>query len=52
MRKFFNSLSKSHFALNSLCCLSLITATLAANSRCAYIFHNPEKPSALNKLKK
>lgn len=52
MKKLLNSLLKNHLAMNSLCCLSLITATLAANSRCAYIFHNPEKPSMLNQLKK
>lgn len=51
MKKLFFSLVESHLAQTSLCCLSLITATLAANSRCAYIFHNPKKPSTLNQLK-
>lgn len=40
------------FALQSLGCLALMAATFAANSRCAYIYHNPKKPNELQRLKK
>lgn len=36
----------------ALSCLALTVATLAANSRCAYIYHDPKKPSELDRLKK
>lgn len=40
------------FAYQTLSRLALTTATLSANSRCAYIYHNPKKPDSLNQLKK
>lgn len=32
--------------------VALTSAYAGANSACAFIFHNPEKPEALKKLKK
>lgn len=43
---------KNVFGLQTLCCMALLSATLTANLRCAYIFHNPEKPDALKQLRK
>lgn len=40
------------FAFQTLSCLALTVATLAANSRCAYIYHDPKKPEELKQLKK
>lgn len=31
---------------------ALASASAGANSACMFIFHNPKKPEALNKLKK
>lgn len=49
IKKFFQTNS---FAFQALSCLALTVATLAANSRCAYIYHNPKKPSELQQLKR
>lgn len=49
MKSFF---IKHNFALQALSLIALTSATMAANSRCAYIFHNPEKPDSLNKLRR
>ncbi|MCI9298372.1 MAG: cyclic lactone autoinducer peptide [Lachnospiraceae bacterium] len=32
--------------------MALMVATVAANSRCAYIFHDPAKPDSLKRLRK
>ena len=40
------------FFLQTLSCIALTVATMTANSRCAYIFHNPKKPDSLQQLKK
>ena len=48
-KKFFQTKS---FALQTLSCLALTVATVAANSRCAYIYHDPKKPAELQQLKK
>ena len=48
-KKFFQTKS---FTLQTLSCLALTVATLAANSRCVYIYHNPKKPNELQQLKK
>lgn len=40
------------FSLQTLSGLAYIAATVAANSRCAYIYHNPHKPEELQRLKK
>lgn len=44
--------TKHHFALQTLSCMALVVATMSANSRCAYIFHNPKKPDSLQQLRK
>ena len=36
----------------SLCSLAIVSATMASNSRCAYIFHDPKKPDSLKQLRK
>ena len=46
---------KNYFQTKSfqtLTCFALTVATLAANSRCAYIYHDPKKPAELQHLKK
>ena len=48
-KKFFQTKS---YTLQTLSCLALTVATLAANSRCVYIYHNPKKPNELQQLKK
>lgn len=50
--KIIKKIQTKSFALQTLSCLALTAATLAANSRCAYIYHNPKKPSELQQLKK
>lgn len=52
MKTIKKSFHPKSFALQTLSCLALTAATLAANSRCAYIYHNPKKPSELRQLKK
>lgn len=46
-----NLFKTKSFAFQTLSCLALTAATLAANSRCAYIYHNPKKPKELQQLK-
>lgn len=50
--KSFKKLVKKHFTIHNLSCLAFAFAILAANTRCAYIYHQPEKPEALKQLKK
>ena len=52
MKYLTHKLKGKHFALQTLCCLALTIATFAANTRCAYIYHNPPKPDSLSLLKK
>lgn len=52
MKTLKNFFSKHHFFLQSMCCMALAVATFTANSRCAYIFHNPKKPDSLKQLQK
>lgn len=52
MHKLKSFFIKNRVLCHSVSCVALAFATIAANSRCAYIFHNPEKPEALQKLKK
>lgn len=40
------------FSLQTLSDLAYVAATVEANSRCAYIYHNPHKPEELQRLKK
>lgn len=40
------------FSLQTLSSLAFAVAIVAANSRCAYIYHNPDKPDELQRLKK
>lgn len=40
------------FSLKALSSLAFAAATAAANTRCAYIYHNPNKPDELQQLKK
>ncbi len=50
-----NTISKkisSYTALKMLGVLALFSAFWGANSLCMFCFHNPEKPEALNKLRK
>lgn len=47
-----NSSQTKSLALQTLHNMALATATAAANSRCAYIYHNPKKPDGLKQLKK
>lgn len=49
LKKFF---TQNPVMLQTLSCMALTVATLTANSRCVYIFHNPKKPDALQELKK
>lgn len=49
IKKFFHTNAATFQALS---CLALTVATFAANSRCAYIFHDPQKPGKLDQLKK
>ncbi len=46
------TLNTQSLVLRSLSHLALTTATLSANSRCAYIYHNLQKPDELKQLKK
>ena len=48
MKNLKTTYSKTHFFLQTLSCIALTVA----NSRCAYIFHNPKKPDSLQQLKK
>ncbi len=43
---------KQSIALQALERIALASATVGANSACAYIFHNPKKPESLKQLKK
>ena len=43
---------KKSLALQALARIALTSATVGANSACAYIFHNPKKPESLKQLKK
>ncbi|RGK43466.1 cyclic lactone autoinducer peptide [Dorea formicigenerans] len=52
MKNLKTTYSKTHFFLQTLSCIALTVATMTANSRCAYIFHNPKKPDSLQQLKK
>ena len=52
MKSFKTLLSKKNLVLQSLCSLAIVSATMASNSRCAYIFHNPKKPDSLKQLSK
>lgn len=38
--------------LKSLETLALLVAFISANSTCLFCYHNPEKPRALDRLKK
>lgn len=49
IKKFFQT---NAVTFQTLSCLALTVATFAANSRCAYIYHDPKKPSELDQLKK
>ncbi len=40
------------FGLRTLRVLALCAAFIGANSLCIFCYHNPEKPEALNRLKK
>lgn len=44
--------SKQNCILQGISNVALNTATMAANSHCAYIFHDPKKPDALKQLRK
>lgn len=46
------SSNKENCILHGISSMALTTATMAANSRCAYIFHDPKKPDALKQLRK
>lgn len=39
-------------SLHMLRYLAFVVATVAANTRCAYIYHNRDKPDELRQLKK
>lgn len=52
MKTLKNFFKTKAFALQTLSCLALTAATMAANSRCAYIYHDTKKPDALQQLKK
>lgn len=52
MKSFKTLLSKKNLVLQSLCSLAIVSATMASNSRCAYIFHDPKKPDSLKQLRK
>lgn len=47
-----NNFFTKSFVFQALSCLAFTVATLAANSRCMYIYHNPEKPDELQQLSK
>lgn len=47
-----NPLKEHHFLLQTLSHTAFTAATLIANSRCAYIYHNPKKPDALQQLRR
>lgn len=47
-----NSANTSKFSLKLLERAALLSAHAGANSSCSYIYHDPKKPEALNKLKK
>lgn len=51
MKKRIFMLTRKLFSLQTLCSVAIIVATAAANSRCAYIYHNPDKPDELQRLK-
>ena len=44
--------SKQSIGLKILGHAALASASMGANSACMFIFHNPEKPAALEKLRK
>lgn len=46
------SSTKQNLALQALSRIALTSASIGANTRCAYIFHNPKKPDSLKQLKK
>lgn len=43
--------TKHHFMLQTVSCMALAVATISANTRCVYIFHNPQKPDSLKQLR-
>lgn len=55
LRRYFfmkKLLSKFTNVTTILGCFSLIFATIIANGRCCAIFHEPEKPDDLSKLRR
>ena len=44
--------AKHHFTLQAISCIALFAATITANTRCAFIFHDPKKPACLKQLRK
>ena len=47
-----SGISKHSAALKALGSVALLSATVGANSKCVFCFHDPQKPEALKKLKK
>ena len=41
-----------HFIFRGISCLAFSLAVIAANTRCAYIYHQPKKPEKLKTLVK
>ncbi len=52
MIKIKDYLAQHNYFLAVLSCMSISIARVAANSKCMYIFHDPEKPAYLEKLEK
>ena len=52
MKTLKNFFTKHHFVLQTMSCMALTVATITANARCAYIFHDPKKPDSLKQLQK
>lgn len=52
MRKIKNLISKNISIANGLASIALVFSVFAANSKCMCIYHDPEKPDELKKLRK
>ncbi len=52
MKKILSEIAKQPAVMHGLSRLALTSATAAANSKCAYIFHDPKKPEELKQLRK
>ncbi|WP_378961082.1 cyclic lactone autoinducer peptide [Mediterraneibacter gnavus] len=52
MKKIKNLISKNISIANGLASIALVFSVFAANSKCMCIYHDPEKPEELKKLRK